>query len=249
MLPQPPQRALSGAQARALDRQAAQRYGVSTRLLMENAGARCAELAWQFGVRALRVRGTARPGGPSTRSTVAGAPRSVPLPAPTFAVFCGPGGNGGDGFVVARHLALAGLRVRVEACGTPKPGSDAANARAAWRALRTPTFRGTPTVVVDALLGTGLTRPVAGQALRLVRRINALRRAGSRVISVDVPSGICADTGEQLGVSVVADLTATIAAPKRGLLAPGARAHSGRVVVVPFGAPGVLVQRARSTRG
>jgi NAD(P)H-hydrate epimerase len=244
VLPHPVHRPVTGAEARALDRQAAARFGVSTRLLMENAGARCADVAWSLAVRTLRAgrspAGRKNPPGQRTPRR-AGPGGSV---APSFAIFCGPGGNGGDGFVVARHLALAGLRVRVEAFGTPRPGSDAADARAAWRALRVPPFRGTPTIVVDALVGTGLARPLAGPARRFARRIEALRRAGARVVAVDVPSGVCADTGATDPAAVVADLTVAIAAPKVGLLAPGARAHRGRVVVVPFGAPGEM-RRAR----
>ncbi|MBL9141506.1 MAG: bifunctional ADP-dependent NAD(P)H-hydrate dehydratase/NAD(P)H-hydrate epimerase, partial [Phycisphaerae bacterium] len=151
MLPQPLHPPVTAARARALDAQAARSFGVSTRLLMENAGARCAEIAWRMAAR---------------------------VEQPTFEVWCGSGGNGGDGYVAARHLAIAGLRVRVHACGTPRAGTDAASARAAWRSLAVPAFRGTPTVVLDALLGTGFDRPAAGAPLRCIRRINARGAAG-----------------------------------------------------------------------
>lgn len=249
MLPQPTVPAVTAAQARALDAQAARVFAVPTRLLMENAGARCAELAWQLATR------------PGPRSQ----PKAPPHSPPRFEVCCGSGGNGGDGYVVARHLALAGARVRVTAVGVPRAGSDAADARKAWLALRVPGFRGVPTVVVDALLGTGLagredhpaahaarpargpdraTRDAArpargpdGPALRCIRRMNALRKSGARVLAIDIPSGLDADTGAALTQAVSADVTATIAACKLGLTRPASRAFRGRVVVVPFGAP------------
>lgn len=218
---------MTAQEARALDRQAARLFRVSTRLLMENAGARCAGLAWGMARRQASRTG----GADATRLRVL--------------VLCGPGGNGGDGFVVARHLALAGARVRVERMGTPRPGSDAADALAAWDALRAPSMRGRPHVVVDAILGTGVDRPVAGDAARLVQRANAWAEAGVPVLSVDLPSGLHADTGECLGVAVRATVTATIAARKQGLVARASAPYRGRVIVVPFGAPASLVRPAR----
>lgn len=219
---------MTAREARALDRQAARRFRVSTRLLMENAGARCAELAWRLARRqAARAKDNAG---------------DLPL---RITVLCGPGGNGGDGYVVARHLALAGARVRVERFGIPQPGSDAADALASWLALRTRPARGRPHLVVDAILGTGVDRPVGGAAARLVARANAFARAGVPVLSVDLPSGLDADTGQPQGAAVKATVTATIAARKQGLQAPASAPYRGRVVVVPFGAPATLVRSGR----
>lgn len=195
---------------------------------MENAGARCAELAWRLARRhAARAKGD---GGDSQ---------------PRITVLCGPGGNGGDGFVVARHLALAGARVRVERFGVPKRGSDAADALASWLALGTSPARGRPHLVVDAILGTGVDRPIGGAAARLVARANALARAGVPVLSVDLPSGLDADTGQPRGTAVTATVTATIAVRKKGLQAAASAPYRGRVIVVPFGAPATLVRSGR----
>lgn len=226
---------------------------------MENAGARCAEIAWQLALRP-GPRGqskvTARQAQAARQAHAASSAHAArsnhaAFPQPRFEVCCGSGGNGGDGYVVARHLALAGARVRVTAVGVPRAGSDAADARKAWLALRVPEFRGAPTVVVDALLGTGLaggkdhpaghaSRPARapdGTVLRCIRRMNALRKSGARVLAIDIPSGLDADTGAALTQAVFADVTATIAACKLGLTRPASRAFRGRVLVVPFGAP------------
>ncbi len=205
---------LSLQQARALDVQAVRKFGVSTRLLMENAGAGCAELA-------------------HTRWRRTGGRGSI-------LVFCGPGGNGGDGYVAARHLALAAVPVRVIQVGVPVKGSDAADARAAWRALNVKTKDGAPTVIIDALLGTGIARPLSGELLRAVNTVNAHRTRGAWVLSIDLPTGLDTDSGVPHGAAVKAHATATIAAPKRGLTVPPSKPYRGRVIVVPFGAPAGL---------
>jgi NAD(P)H-hydrate epimerase len=167
-------------------------------------------------------------------------------------VVCGTGNNGGDGFVVARQLNGLGIPVRIALVGDPKRlrGEAAANfARAGafgvpvdgerWRALG----RG---VIVDAIFGTGLSRKVAGAAASSIRRINSARQAHAnslRVVSVDLPSGLCADTGQILGDAVRADRTVTIQLPKLGLVLEPGRSVAGRVRVARIGiaetAPGV----------
>lgn len=173
----------------------------------------------------------------------------------TVLVCCGPGGNGGDGYVMARHLALAGVPTAVMSIGLPRPGTDAANARAAWLALcragLVPEAPRTASVglVVDALLGTGVTRPVDGPMLDAIQAINALRSHKAMVLAVDLPSGLCANTGAPMGAAVRAHCTATIAAPKVGLTAAAAKRYTGRVVIVPFGAPGFLQPMRARRRG
>jgi len=167
-------------------------------------------------------------------------------------VVCGTGNNGGDGFVAARQLHCLGIPVRIALVGDPKQlrGEAAVNfARAEafgvpvdgerWRAPG----RG---VIVDAIFGTGLSRKVAGAAGRGIRRINAARKAHARslsVVSVDLPSGLCADTGQILGDAVRADRTVTIQLPKLGLVLEPGRSAAGCVRVVRIGiaevAPGV----------
>jgi NAD(P)H-hydrate epimerase len=221
-------RPLSRDEVRSIDARAARELGMPTVILMENAGRGAA--AW------LRDRG-------------------VPTTARGL-ILCGPGNNGGDGGVVARHLDLWGYAVRVvwfaraerlqgdaavqyqilaragfdQACWDDEPAVtperlDALLAEADW--------------LVDALLGTGLTRPVEGQ-LRTV--IEAINRAGKPVLALDLPSGLDADTGQPLGVAVRAQATATFVAPKRGFSAPGADTYTGSVAVIDIGVPRALLE-------
>jgi NAD(P)H-hydrate epimerase len=99
-------------------------------------------------------------------------------------------------------------------------------------------FLVSPALVIDALFGTGLTRPVEGRAAEVVRIVNG--GVGGRV-AVDVPSGLEADSGEVLGVAVRADVTVTFVRPKPGFYRGGGPSHVGRVVVEPIGVPESLV--------
>ncbi len=157
--------------------------------------------------------------------------------APTI-VLCGPGNNGGDGFVVARRLARAGWSVRVALLGRlERLHGDAAAAAAAWGgatlALGPAVLEGAG-LVVDALFGAGLTRPLEGAALATVE---ALQTGGLPVVAVDVPSGVHGDTGRVLGAAAAAALTVTFHRPKPGhLLLPG-RVLAGELVVADIGIP------------
>ncbi|MCZ6464695.1 MAG: NAD(P)H-hydrate dehydratase [Proteobacteria bacterium] len=164
-------------------------------------------------------------------------------------VVCGVGNNGGDGLVVARHLHRLGVPVRIVLLGAPARlrGDALANWRRAeaagvpvegarWR----PPRRG---IVVDAIFGTGLAREVAGAAATAIRRIAKARTPECRVIAVDLPSGLDADTGQVLGAAVNADCTVAIALPKRGLTLEPGRGLAGEIRVARIGiadsAPGV----------
>ena len=135
-------------------------------------------------------------------------------PAPAL-VLCGPGNNGGDGYVIARALAAAGWPVTVLALGMPA-GADALAMRALWDAsgpagdLLAAPLPADPAVTVDAVFGIGLARPLAGA---LVPRLDAIARlaaaAGALRVAVDLPSGLDADTGKVLGTTLPADLTVT----------------------------------------
>ncbi len=159
-------------------------------------------------------------------------------------VLCGPGNNGGDGFVVARMLAALGWPVRVRLLGDVKnPGGDAAINAQRWQgeieALSAGDGFGAG-LIVDALLGAGLDRDVVGELAKVIEKINA---ADTSVISVDVPSGLDGETGRVCGVCVRADLSVTFFRKKPGhLLLPGRR-FCGVVEVVDIGVPeGVLDQ-------
>jgi NAD(P)H-hydrate epimerase len=153
-------------------------------------------------------------------------------------VLCGPGNNGGDGFVVARRLARAGWPVRVALLGRQERlRGDAAIAAKAWPGG---TVRLEPSVlqgaglVVDALFGAGLTRPIEGAARAT---IEAVKEASLPVVAVDIPSGIDGDTGAILGVAAPARLTVTFQRVKPGhLLLPG-RDYVGELVIADIGIP------------
>jgi NAD(P)H-hydrate epimerase len=155
------------------------------------------------------------------------------FPPQPLAVLCGPGNNGGDGYVVARRLAAAGWPVRVLALGDPT--RLAGDARARWLGPVEPVgsgWAGPERLVVDALFGVGLARPIDGAASSLVEALNA---AAADVVAVDIASGIAADTGAALGAAVRARLTVSFCTAKPGhLLLPG-RLHTGELLVEDIG--------------
>ncbi|OFX11855.1 MAG: NAD(P)H-hydrate epimerase, partial [Alphaproteobacteria bacterium RIFOXYD12_FULL_60_8] len=141
------------------------------------------------------------------------------------AVLCGPGNNGGDGFIIARRLTQAGWPVRLSLLGTPS--GDAAWAASKWRgkvhALSPKSLEGCA-LVVDALFGAGLSRPIDGLAAEVITEMS---RRQLPCVAVDVPSGVVGDTGQVLGIAPQADLTVTFFRRKPGhLLLPG-RLHCG----------------------
>jgi NAD(P)H-hydrate epimerase len=149
-------------------------------------------------------------------------------------VLCGPGNNGGDGFVVARHLDESGFTVRVAHDAEPK--GDAAIMSDQWKGTRValePEALDGARLVVDALFGAGLSRPLEGAYAQVVEGLNDLP-----VAAVDIPSGVSGDTGQPLGgVYVKAALTITFFLKKPGhLLLPG-RVLCGETVVGDIGIP------------
>jgi NAD(P)H-hydrate epimerase len=221
-------RPLAREEVRGIDARAAEEFGMPTVILMENAGRGAA--AW------LRDRG---------------APASA-----RCVILCGPGNNGGDGGVVARHLDAWGYPVQVVWFADPRQlRGDAATQwqilersgidQTAWSDASAVTPERLDALlagagwVVDGLLGTGLTRPVEG-ALR--EAIEAVNRAGKPVLALDLPSGLDADRGVPLGAAVRATATATFVAPKLGFGQPGARDYTGEVVVIDIGVPRRLLE-------
>jgi hydroxyethylthiazole kinase-like uncharacterized protein yjeF len=147
-------------------------------------------------------------------------------------VLCGPGNNGGDGYAVACLLRDAGLPVRVAASGAAM-GEPAATMAARWGGPVEQLGDAAPApLIVDALFGTGLSRPLPDDVQEALDR---LRPEARTVVAVDIPSGIDASTGALLGRPLVADLTVTFGAMKRGQALGAGRAHSGRVVVADIG--------------
>ena len=207
---------LVGADAmRSLDRHTIETLGVSGDLLMENAG-----------------------------RAVADEVLALLEPEGSVVVVCGTGNNGGDGFVVARHIHGLGIPVRAVLLGEQREvrgdaGRHLALAVAAGVTLEVGRWRAPASgVVVDAIFGTGLSRDVEAGVASNIRRINAARETrggGLRVVSVDLPSGLSADTGQVRGVAVRADTTVTFGHPKFGLTLEPGRFLAGRVVVAQIG--------------
>lgn len=221
---------LSRAQVRAYDAHAIEERRVPGVILMENAGRGAAE--------AIVARLAASPGG------LAGA---------RVVVVAGTGNNGGDGFVVARHLAARGVATSVVLCGrADRVAGDARINHDAWIELGgacTPLPIGTArsmidaeladaTLVVDALFGTGLDRAIEGT---FADAVAAMNEAPAEVIALDLPSGLDADTGAVLGVAVEAVATITFAHRKLGLVTPRGAELAGPTVVSSLGLPDARV--------
>ena len=162
-------------------------------------------------------------------------------------VLCGPGGNGGDGFVAARLLARRGYAVELGLIGR----RDALNGDPALAASR---YEG-PALdaaaidprgadcVIDALFGAGLARDIEGEAKAIIERINAFARGGGRVVAVDVPSGVDGESGKARGVAVEASASVTFFRLKPGhLLLPG-RALCGTIRLADIGIPEAALAR------
>jgi NAD(P)H-hydrate epimerase len=222
-------RPLSRDEVRSIDARAAQELGLPTIVLMENAGRGAAEL----------LRDEAGSGSGPSR----------------VLVLCGPGNNGGDGAVVARHLNAWGWPVRVRWTAEPDrlQGDPALQRSVLDRSgIDQKTITDVSTIfpeleqadwVVDALLGTGLTREVQGPIRSLIEAVNA---SGKPVLALDLPSGLDCDTGRPLGTAIRARITATFVSRKLGFDAPGASGFLGAVRVVEIGVPGLLLDPFRA---
>jgi hydroxyethylthiazole kinase-like uncharacterized protein yjeF len=216
-------KALTAARMREIDRLTTERYGIASLDLMENAG-----------------RGVA--------DTIAA--RHPSLESCRITVLCGKGNNGGDGLVAARHLAARGARPSVHLFGRPEDvaGDAAANLRR-WHELGVLNVVKTAEalekilpelaaadVVVDALLGTGLSGPARGLAAQAIDHVNRVaKRAG--IVAVDIPSGMSSDSFDSPGATIEADVTVTFTAPKIGQLLPPNAERVGRLVVHEIGSP------------
>ncbi len=218
---QGPSKSLSRRQVRDFDRLAIEQWGAAGVVLMENAGRGATDAIKDF------------IGGVSDKSV---------------AVAAGVGNNGGDGFVIARHLHLRGASVAVFVVGdAAKMTPDAVTNFNILKPLKinvhsctseeilnlSEKFRGFD-LVVDALGGTGISGPLRGDISIAVEQINA---AGKPVMAVDIPTGLDCDTGAAHEPTIKAELTVTFAARKIGFDAPGASDYTGRVIVADIGVP------------
>lgn len=226
-------RILTAEAMREVDRAAIEDLGIPSLVLMENAAIGVVEaLGKAFGEEAESV-----------------------------AIFCGPGNNGGDGLAVARHLSVRGWEVRVFlVTGGRQLSADAEVQLGICRKAELPILevageeRLGPAleaaaecdVVVDALFGTGLTRPLEGLFAQVVDAINELP---APCVAVDLPSGLSASEAQPIGPHVEADLTVTFAAPKVAHVFPPAADAVGEMVVTDLGIPPRLVNEVEEDDG
>ena len=216
-------RLVGSEEMRAIDRAAIDDFGIPALTLMDRAGRGVADAAAELA-------------GPRGR----------------FVVVCGGGNNGGDGYVAARLLRAAGRDARVMALVPAQVLAPDARAvrEQAERAgvpiddgVLSPLAAGVGDVVIDAIFGTGLRRAPEGLFAGAIAAIEAARVGGARVLAVDVPSGLSADTGRPLGACVRADRTVTFAFLKRGLAIYPGLALAGELTVIDIGIPPQAARR------
>lgn len=210
---------------RAVDQVAIEEYGIPGIMLMENAARGLCDEAMKM----LDAAGEI---------------------SPFVLIICGSGNNGGDGYALARHLHNRGVQAAIVPLGEPQPDSDAGINAAICRkmdllhippeAMNQFASANHISLIVDAIFGTGLDRPVTGRAAAIIEWIN---RATAPVLAVDVPSGIDCNSGEALGMAVRATRTVTFVGQKIGFAELHAQKLLGEVVVVDIGAPRELAER------
>ncbi|MBI2167662.1 MAG: NAD(P)H-hydrate epimerase [Candidatus Omnitrophica bacterium] len=214
-------RAVTAAEMREIDRRAIEEFGIPSFQLMEKAGEAVAQAAAQL----------------------AGPPPKKIL------VLAGKGNNGGDGLVAARLLHDRGYHAEVllfserEKLKADPARNFVENAKRsvptriigehfAWETI--PQMLEGPEVVIDALFGVGLDKPLGEPYLTLIQRLN---REGKKVVSADIPSGLHADTGQVLGDCVRATVTVTMGLPKKGFYEGEGPEVTGRIAVADIGIP------------
>src|SRR5437762_6039370 len=219
-------RVLTAAQMREADRRTIEDIGIPSLVLMENAGRQV--------VAALE----------SIHTDI--LDRQV-------AILCGRGNNGGDGFVVARTLLQRGVDVSVFLIGQVSDVRGDARVNLdvlgrlgvtvveiadsqAWE-LHLSEVRDC-NLIVDAIFGTGLNAPVSGMIESVITDVNA---SGIPVVSIDLPSGLSADSCDPLGESIEAGTTVTLAAPKLPLVLPPAENRAGDIVIADIGIPADII--------
>ncbi len=210
-----------------MERSAIRQHGIPSLVLMENAGRAVSD----YIIRNLKP--------PSNK---------------TFSILCGKGNNAGDGLVIARHLQEADLRVKVYLLSPPEtyvgdakvnlhrlalspiPLLNPRALKAAYEDLKNSFY------MIDAIFGTGLDRPVRGFWAEAIRFFNSLQVPK---LSLDIPSGLCADTGKVLGEAVRARMTCTFHLPKKGLVLGEDIDHVGELLVFPIGIPKILEKKIK----
>jgi len=215
-------RVMTRGQVRAVDAWAINKLGIPGVALMENAGRSCAEL----------IRD-----------------RLADIAEPKVCIFCGTGNNGGDGYVIARHLNNVGFDVKVAVCGDRNKikGDAKINLDILDRmglsieqlnpdenkvGSRVKEFAAGSNMLVDGVFGTGLTGQVRDDYKRLLESVNAVE---CPVLAVDIPSGLDCDTGQPLGAAIKASWTVTFVAVKKGFTCAHSKQYTGEVFVASIG--------------
>jgi len=225
-MPTAPIPIFSHAALHELDRRAGEEFHIPILVLMENAGRAVAEAAL----------------------------RHVKKGAGVLLV-CGPGNNGGDGLVAARHVHNAGVPVQILLLEPPEKYRDAGAAQLAIvQAMKLPVrvisadhgelrdwlVESNPLdIIVDGIFGTGLSREVTGVARAVIQALNVSRRT---IVSIDIPSGLDCDTGLPLGIAIRAKETVSFCGMKAGFAQAGALGYWGKVTVADIGAPVELLR-------
>lgn len=210
-------------EVRAFDAWAINTVGIPGVVLMENAGRSCAELI---------------------KKELAGAAN------PKVCIFCGTGNNGGDGYVIARHLLNSGFEVVVVVCGDDKKIKGDAkknldilerlsqlikqlNLKGSNIPGQVETFSANADMLVDSLFGTGLSGQLSDEYKQLIESINAQH---CPILAVDIPSGLDCDTGKHLGAAIKANYTVTFVAVKKGFTSTNTAApYTGEIFVASIG--------------
>jgi NAD(P)H-hydrate epimerase len=210
-------------EVRAIDSWSINTLGVPGVVLMENAGRSCAELIKD---------------------------KLADIAKPKVCIFCGTGNNGGDGYVIARHLLNSNVKVAVVVCGDrskikgdakinldilERMGQTIEQLNIADEDIteRVRTFAEGADMLVDGLFGTGLRGQLSDKYRRLIESINA---QGRPILAVDIPSGLDCDTGQPLGAAIKAAYTVTFVAVKKGFtIASSATQYTGQIFVASIG--------------
>lgn len=214
---------MSRDEVRRFDAWAINTLGIPGVVLMENAGRSCAELIKE---------------------------KLAAVPKPRVCIFCGTGNNGGDGYVIARHLVNSGFEISVVLCGRRnKVKGDAKinldiienmgisieqlNLSGDAAAARTARLSSGCDILVDAIFGTGLSGQLRPEYIALIENINAQNRP---ILAVDIPSGLDCDTGQPLGAAIRASTTVSFVAVKKGFtFADCAGQYTGEIFIASIG--------------
>jgi NAD(P)H-hydrate epimerase len=220
---------MSRDEVRSVDEWAIKTMGIPGVMLMENAGRSCAEFI---------LTRVARP------------KQSAAVEAPLVCIFCGTGNNGGDGYVIARHLDNAGIRCRVIICGNAlkikgdakinldiiiKMGIPIQQIDVDWRDIekKVRDFTRGVTMIIDGLFGTGLQGQLDEKYISL---INAINGRDIPIVAIDIPSGLDCDSGRPLGAAIKAKATVTFVALKKGFADnPSSAEYTGEIYVAGIG--------------